>query len=318
MKAGITIRFFGRIRTSRVLMCLLTAQWVGWLAPGHAEEKLSPYTYTDTRQLVSLVEDAADMVEQKGEEAFATLRVKGSRWNNNNYYFFIYNLEGVCVFHAVEPGLVGQNLITLKDMNGKPVIHYITEIAKRPEPKAAGWVFYLWEDKTQLTPMWKSAYIRKAVGPDGKIYAVGSGSYNTKIEKAFVHERVNMACELLKTKGRESAFSDLHNPAMPFHFLDTFVFVLDRKGCTLVDPSFPTHAGRDLSQMQDAVGMYVIKEILAKLEKGEEAYVQYLWPKPGTNLPSRKVAYVRKVVLEGETLVVGADFFLATPIWMKL
>ena len=28
--------------------------------------------------------------------------------------------------------------------------------------------------------------------------------------------------------------------------------------------------------------------------------------------------YVRKIVIDAETLVVGSDFFLATPIWMKV
>ena len=35
-------------------------------------------------------------------------------------------------------------------------------------------------------------------------------------------------------------------------------------------------------------------------------------------MPSRKLAYLRKVEVNGETLIVGADFFQATPIWMKL
>jgi hypothetical protein len=30
------------------------------------------------------------------------------------------------------------------------------------------------------------------------------------------------------------------------------------------------------------------------------------------------VVYIRKVSVGGETLYVGADFFMATPVWMKL
>jgi len=33
---------------------------------------------------------------------------------------------------------------------------------------------------------------------------------------------------------------------------------------------------------------------------------------------SRKLVHVRKVDVGGETLVVGSDFFVATPIWMKV
>ena len=35
-------------------------------------------------------------------------------------------------------------------------------------------------------------------------------------------------------------------------------------------------------------------------------------------LPSRKLVYARKVKLGDETLIVGSDFFLPTPIWMKV
>jgi hypothetical protein len=46
--------------------------------------------------------------------------------------------------------------------------------------------------------------------------------------------------------------------------------------------------------------------------------VQYLWPKPGGSAPSRKLIYVRKVTVDGEVFVVGSDFFLATPIWLRV
>ncbi len=46
--------------------------------------------------------------------------------------------------------------------------------------------------------------------------------------------------------------------------------------------------------------------------------MQYLWPKPGSSVTSRKLVYVRKISVGGETLIVGSDFFLATPIWMKV
>ena len=94
--------------------------------------------------------------------------------------------------------------------------------------------------------------------------------------------------------------------------------MLNERGQTLVDPAFPTMAGRDLSEFQDAVGFYAIREVLKKLVQANEAWVQYLWPKPGSSVTSRKLVYVRKVAAGGETLVVGSDFFLATPIWMKV
>ena len=73
-----------------------------------------------------------------------------------------------------------------------------------------------------------------------------------------------------------------------------------------------------MSNFRDAVGRPVVQDLLQKLQGSDAAWVQFLWPKPGEKLPSRKLIYARKVQVGGQTLVVGSDFFLATPIWMRL
>jgi hypothetical protein len=286
-------------------------------APKETRSPLYLYLYQDTRQLVRLVEDAAGQLELRGPAFFKELGRPGSRWFNDKYYFFVYDLSGTCVFHAVEPELVGKNLMGLRDMNGKPVVKMITDIGTKAGKRASGWVFYLWEEGTQITPLWKSSYVRKVRGPDGKIYLIGSGSYNLKMEKEFVKETVDLAVEELLTEGKDAAFRDFRNPASPFVFCDTYIFVLRMDGRSLVDPAYPTHAGRDLSRFRDAIGVYVVREMIEKLQHADTAWVQYMWPRPGASLPSRKVAYVRKVKIGDESFIVGADFFIATPIWMR-
>jgi hypothetical protein len=203
-------------------------------------------------------------------------------------------------------------------MNGKPVGRWINEIGQRPEPDASGWVFYLWEAPTDLTPTWKNSYVRKAIGPQGKIYLVGSGVHHFKIETIFVRWCVDRAAELLQNQGKEVAFAQFRDRASRFFFCDTYIYVLNDKGECLVDPAFPTLERRDLTRVKDAVGHYVVKRMLQRLQDSETAWVQNMLPKPGTTMPSRKLAYLRKVEVNGETLIVGADFFQATPIWMKL
>ncbi len=279
--------------------------------------ELDLYLYQDTKRLVALVEEAAELMEKRGQAAFEEFGKKGSKWLDDKHYFFVYDISGTCLFHPVEPELVGKNLMSLKDMNGKPVLRMVTDVGKKPGNRASGWVFYLWEDGTQISPLWKASYIRKVIGPDKKIYLIGSGLHTIKIEKEFVRERVDKAAELLVAKGKEAAFEDFRNPASPFYFLDTYIFVLRMDGRSLVDPAYPTNAGRDLSRLRDVVGVYVVREMIAKLRTAESAWVQYMWPMPGAWLPSRKLAYVRKVKFGDEFLIVGAEYFLATPIWMR-
>jgi len=287
-------------------------------AAGQDSDKTRQYLYEDTKQLVTLVEDAAGLLEKQGTAAFREFGVKESRWLNRKYYLFVYDISGICVFHPATPELVGRNLMQFRDMNGLPVLRYITDVGRRPARDASGWVFYLWEEGTQFLPRWKTAYIRKAVTPDGMIYLVGSGSYNIKVEKTFVRDRVNMAVDLIRSKGQRVAFLELKNPGSPFHFLDNYIFVMDMNGHVRVDPAYPTFSDRDLTGFRDFIGRYVVKEMILKLKTSDEAWLQYLLPKPGASLPSRKLAYIRKVRVGKEDLIVGSDFFMATPVWMKL
>jgi len=296
---------------------LATAAIWAWSVSGSTPDKLSGYAYEDTRRLVAFVEQAASLMERKGESAFSEFGRKGSKWFSDPYYLFVYEPDGTCVFHPLQPDWVGKNMSELRDMNGKPMVRLVAEVGEKPQKDASGWVFYLWPDRTQLIPQWKSAYVRKVVTPSGKTYVIGSGVDELKMDEAFVEARVRMAAALLDSQGKDAVFPDFREPASPFVFLGTFVFVLDTQGHAIVDPAFPTQSGRDLSQFEDAVGRRPVQQILEKLRNADEAWVQYLWPKPGSSLPSRKLVYVRKAGVGGETFIVGSDFFLATPIWMK-
>jgi signal transduction histidine kinase len=312
------IGWFAAPRAAAAGIFFATALLLSAIVSAAADDRLSLYAYRDTRSLVALVEEAATLLEQKGEQAFKELGQKDSKWFNDDYYFFVYALDGTCLFHPITPELIGQNVMALQDINGKPIVRLITDIGRKTEKNASGWVFYLWQNRTQLTPSWKSTYVRKVAGPDGRTYAIGSGSFTVRVEKLFVEERVRLAADLLRSAGKETAFKQFRDPRTPFVFLDSFIFVLDENGRTLVDPAFPTMTGRDLSEFTDAVGFRPIKEVLSKLAQADEAWVQYLWPKPGSSVTSRKLVHVRKVTVGGETLIVGSDFFLATPIWMKV
>jgi signal transduction histidine kinase len=315
-----SLGFGARLRGYCAPICAVLAAiaWALSIDPGVAKDRVSFYAYNDTKNLVSLVEDAAALMEREGEGAFAQFGQKDSRWLNDEYYLFVYALDGTCVFHPITPDLIGKNVMALRDMNGKPIIQRITDVGRKADNDASGWVFYLWQNQMQLTPSWKSAYVRKVVAQNGRSYVIGSGSYNIKVEKPFIEGHVRAAAELLTSVGKHEAFKQFQDPASPFVFLDSYIFVLNEQGQTLVDPAFPTMAGRDLSQFQDAVGFYAMRELLKKLAQADEAWVQYLWPKPGSAVTSRKLVYARRVVVGGETLIVGSDFFLATPIWMKV
>jgi len=291
----------------------------GGVAGARDWDKLSGYMYEDTRELVALVEDAAAVIEQKGAAAFGEFGVKNSKWFNGRHYLFVYDLDGTCRFHPIEPALVGQDLLKFKDFDKRPVIALITAVGKSPEPDAGGWIFYLWEDSWKSpVPRWKSSYVRKAIAPDGAVYLVGSGLYNMKIERVFVQDRVDKAAALILAKGRDAAFAELRDRACPLHVLDTYITVADSRADVVVDPSFPMLAKkRNIANFHDMTGRFITREISDGLKDKDSLWLVYSWPKEGGNRLARHMLYVRKVTTGGETFFVSADFVPATPVWMK-
>jgi signal transduction histidine kinase len=280
--------------------------------------RLAAYAYGDTKDLVVLVEDAAGLMEQKGTAAFAEFADGSSRWNGPEGGLFVYSLDGTCLFEATEPDLVGRHLMGLKDIDGKPVVQMITDIAADPAPDASGWVFYLWENSTEIVPHWKSSYVRKVIAPDHKVYLVGGSLLDGRIEKAFVKERIKAASRLFQREGKVSAFATLRDAASPFVFLDTYIFVLDSEGHALVDPGYPNMVGRDITSFKDAVGFEPVRELLKRMKQADTGAVQFISLRPDTGDLVRRLLYARKIVVGGETLILAADFELGTPIWMKV
>lgn len=309
----------------RAVAFVAGALMVGLLACGmtlsaRADVKRSAsdlYEYSDTRELVRLVEDAAELLESRGEDAFTEFAVPDSRWFHDSSYLYVYTANGDCLFNSGQPALVGRNISDYRDVDGRPVMREIMDIAARPEANAADWVIFLFQDGNVLSPVWKIAYNVKATLPDGRVVIVGSGRSSIKMERRFVTNRVDEAANLLLTKGKEAAFAASLDTSSRFHFLGSYVFILDDKGHTLVDPSFPNMPGRDLSGMTDAIGRPYVRELLKKIANSDTASILFFWRANANDIPQRKAIYARKVNLGGTAYIVGAEYLLPTPLWMK-
>lgn len=300
----------------RIAVVVFTA-FFGHGAMAVDASKLAPYAFEDTKQLVKLVEDAAQLIETHGAAAFVEFAKPGSRWRTTESYLYVYSPDGTCLYHGSTPELVGGNFADHRDANGKPAIQRITRLAQSTERRASGWVFYLWQEGANLTPTWKSAYNRKVIAPDGTLSIVGAGLYRIKFERSFLKLNVDRAVTLLQSVGIEESAKELLDPASEFNFLDTYIYVLDENGRTVIDPAFPKQRGRDMSALTDAVGRPIIAELTEALKTKTEYWAQYLRTRPGDALPSRRIQYARRITLDGHTYIVGSDYFMATPIWMK-
>jgi signal transduction histidine kinase len=204
------------------------------------------------------------------------------------------------------PSGEGKYMLKLKDINGKPIGKWI--VSRAVYPPGHGWLHYQWPRPGEIFPSWKSTYIKRAVAPSGKVYLVGSGRYNMPLGKAFIVDLVHSASRLLANNGK-AGFDRLRDKSDKFAFMDTYVFVLDGSGTELVNPAFPNLEGRNLLNYKDGHGKFLVKEMLDKTKGGQSAWVEYYWARPGTAEQVRKSAYVTRVNVDDEELIIGAGMY---------
>lgn len=80
-------------------------------------------------------------------------------------------------------------------------------------------------------------------------------------------------------------------------------------GKMLAHPMSPALVGRNMLDHTDKAdkGKYLFKEFVAVAKTKGEGWVDYMWPKPGEQAPSKKISYIYRV--PGKDLLVGAGIY---------
>ena len=293
---------------SNVVVCLFLALALVFCATSGLCVSPEP-THKETKDLMSLVRDASDLIQKKGEGAFSEFRQKGSKWLHGNTYIFVVDPKGTVYVNPTRPELEGKNKIDLKDLVGRFFIQsFITETTAYAF-KNEGWTHYVWFRPGQDLAEWKTSFVKLTKAPSGKTYIVGSGIYNMKMDRVFAVDVVDEAADLVKRQGK-SAFKQLKDPLGDFNYLSTYVFVIDGKGNDLVNPAFPGFEGQNVLTLKDAAAKYFIQDMMKALDTRETVWVEYMWPKPRQAMASKKSSYVRKVKTGDDTFYVGSGIYL--------
>ncbi|HEU5048936.1 MAG TPA: cache domain-containing protein [Gemmatimonadales bacterium] len=278
-------------------------------SPAATSQAVPPSVGDETARLIALVTDAAELVRVRGEAAFPGFRIDGSRWRQGESYIFVLDLQGNMLVHP-DSTLEGRNQLELRDVNGKPIIRGLLGAASSVPGRAEGWYHYEWPVPGGLLPRWKSSYVRLVTAPSGARYVVGSGAYNDRMERVFVEDAVHRAVAEVEQRGT-AAFPLFHDRAGSFLMKDAYIFVVDMAGVELVNPAFPNLEGRNLLELKDAEGKPLVRAMLDMVRAHESGWVDYMWPKPGESVPTRKSTFVRMARTDGRQVLVGCGVYLA-------
>ena len=188
-------------------------------------------------------------------------------------YFFVYEQSGVNVSLPPKKHLEGKNLSNVKDPNGIYVIKELIKISKSVSQD--GFLEYMWAKPGFDKPQKKVSYI-KLFKPFNWI--VGTGKYIDDLTSEIKDEAKYTLSKLKYGSNNEGYF-----------------WVNDSKHIVILHGSNPSLAGKDLTNLKDAKGKYLYREIVkvANSEKGS-GIVNYFWPKLGFDKPLPKISYVKR------------------------
>jgi len=150
-----------------ILLVMLSA----FLIMGYVEQTEQIHRNGTIKELVV---EAADLIEDKGEDAFSELRQEGTKWFHDDTYVFVWMTDGVRVVYPPDPSGEGKNMSTLVDVTGKAIGRLFIEIALSEDGE--GWIDYSWPKPGETEPSSKQTYI-KGVASDEQTFLVGSGFY---------------------------------------------------------------------------------------------------------------------------------------------
>ena len=121
-------------------------------------------------ECVAKCKEAAKLIEDVGlETALVTLNDKSSPFVWKDSYVFCIDLDKQYnVAHPITPGLIGKNLMAMKDAGGKM---FFAEFINTANDPGEGWVTYLWPKPGEKEPSPKITYVLKVPGENVAVLA---------------------------------------------------------------------------------------------------------------------------------------------------
>ena len=190
----------------------------------------------------------------KSEEEIKKLIIetlRNIRFENQNGYYFIFDLNGIARLFADKPELEGKNILSIHNRDNVYVVKEMIELAQN---SSEGFYSYMWTKPNQKSKEFeKISYIKlfKEYG-----WVMGAGTYVNDIDESAKKKIINNL-ESIK-------FDPVSN---------NYIFIGNWDG---VSQTYPVK-GKNMLQIRDKNGLYIVKELIKKAKSGG-GYVEYVMP----------------------------------------
>ena len=205
------------------------------------------------------------------------------RYNSNRGYFFIVDNKGVSILQPSNKNFENKSLFEYKDENGYKLMQ---SVVKTINEKSERFDEYYWKNPNSTQESSKKISFYKSFTPLN--IAIGSGEYIEDFEKE------------IQKKALENM--DL------MHFgKNNYIFIINYDGIYLSHIR-PEYIGKPASINNDTVDIEKIISDLIKISKEGEGFYSYIQnKKPDTNLPTKKVSFVKG--LNNWGWIIGTGFY---------
>jgi cytochrome c len=131
-----------------------------------------------------------------------------------------------------------------------------------------------------------------------------TSEFGSKDEAVAMVKRVQ---EMFKNDGAAATFKAVSDPSTKeFHDRDLYVFIYDMSGVCVAHGARPALIGKNLIDIKDQDGKYLIREMVDLLKTKQSGWIDYKWPNPQTNKIEDKSSYVEKL---GDNYFVGVGVY---------
>jgi cytochrome c len=118
-------------------------------------------------------------------------------------------------------------------------------------------------------------------------------NFGTKAEAVAM---VKLVQEQFKKDGPDLTFKAISDKSVKeYHDRDLYPFVYDMKGICVAHGARPALIGKNLIDLKDQDGKYIVRDMIALAQRSETGWVDYEWPNPISNKIEDKSSYVERM-----------------------